>query len=486
MGFMARFGIFNRLFLGFLAVLLPLVAANTYIVAQLKSLTDVTQRIMSTDNRLISTDKRMADTLLSEIRYERKYVILKDEALYEQFFLSGRDFEKYLAESVSIAGSAESKKALATIGKAHSRYREIFREEAELLMSRRSYSASVFSQEKQKEVNAIFDELRRMRDYSQIEIHQKLSGMEESIASSHRLAGQMVWVALLWGLLVAIWIARGISRPISRVIDKTREVSRGVFSGDLRLTSPPEMAELAQAFNAMCDRLAEVDRMKSDFFSSMSHELRTPLTSIKMGTSQLREGIGGSLSEKQERIMTIIAEECDRLIGLINSLLDLSKMEAGMVRFNLSESDIVPILWRACELIEPLARAKEISLVREIPEIMPAVVMDGDRVLQAVLNFLGNAVKFTPQGGQVTVSCRENDGTVEVSVSDTGTGIPKEELSFVFDKFHQTSSSLSYQLKGTGLGLAIAKQIITAHGGRIWAESSEGQGSSFIFSLPLH
>jgi two-component system sensor histidine kinase GlrK len=482
---MVRFGIFSRLFLGFMAVLIPVLTVNGYLITRFNSLTVAAHHILNTDTRLINHGRKMSDTLLTQVRHERKYIILRDKTLLDNYMLSGTEFSQYLSESLPLADSPARKKALTRIAEAHSRYQDLFTEELARLKTGREYLQKTFLSQKNRETTIIFDEIREMRENIEKEMYQKIAGLETATASAYNIAMTMGGMALIWGLLVAIAIARGIARPIARVIDKTREVSRGAFSGDLRLTSPPEMAELAQAFNSMCVRLAEVDRMKSDFFSSMSHELRTPLTCIKMGTSQLREGMGGPLSEKQERIMAIIAEECDRLIGLVNSLLDLSKMEAGMVKFNFSESEIMPVIRRACKLIEPLAAAKEISLINEAPPELPPVAIDGERILQALLNLVGNAVKFTPQGGEVKVSSRINEGRLEVSVTDTGPGIPEEDLARVFDKFHQTTASGSYHIKGTGLGLTIAKHIITAHGGRIWAESTTGRGSSFIFSLPL-
>jgi two-component system sensor histidine kinase GlrK len=224
--------------------------------------------------------------------------------------------------------------------------------------------------------------------------------------------------------------------------------------------------------------------MKSDFFSTISHELRTPLTSIKEGTSLLLEGVGGEISEKQKKLLQIISGESNRLIDLVNSSLDLSKMEAKMMVFHFTQAEISPLIQKVIGEIEPLAMAKKIRLQVGNHERLPPVKMDREKILQVLRNFLGNAVKFSFEGGEVRVSaCREN-GKMKVSVSDTGPGIPKANLATIFEKFQQGPRENSAPGKGTGLGLAIAKQIITAHGGEIWAESEPGQGSSFIFVLP--
>jgi two-component system sensor histidine kinase GlrK len=269
------------------------------------------------------------------------------------------------------------------------------------------------------------------------------------------------------------------------VIAKTREIANGVLKSDLDISSPAEINELARAFNLMCRKLQAVDKMKSDFFAAMSHELRTPLTSIKEGTSLLLEGVGGDTTEKQRKLLTIIAEESNRLITQVNSLLDLSKMEEGMVHFNFVRGDLIPLLHKAAAETELLAAAKNITLQLEhAPDLSP-IRIDRERMLQVLRNLIGNAVKFTPHGGRVKVTAGPVAEGLMVDVSDTGPSIPKEKLSVIFEKYHQIPLADSNQIKGTGLGLAIVKHIITAHGGRVWAESEQGRGSSFMFVLPV-
>jgi two-component system sensor histidine kinase GlrK len=225
-------------------------------------------------------------------------------------------------------------------------------------------------------------------------------------------------------------------------------------------------------------------RLKDQFLATVSHELRTPLTSIKEGTGLLLEGVGGATTEKQRKLLTILAEESNRLIGLVNSLLDLSKMEAGMMNYSFEKASLAPLIKKAVGEITPLVEAKEIRLETEIAEGLPTVKLDRERILQALRNLLGNAVKFTPKAGRVTVVARPIHGKVEVSFRDTGPGIPTENLTTIFDKFHQGSTTGAFSANGSGLGLAIAKHVIVSHGGEIWAENHPEQGSTFIFVLP--
>jgi two-component system sensor histidine kinase GlrK len=279
-------------------------------------------------------------------------------------------------------------------------------------------------------------------------------------------------------------INRSITQPVSLLGEKTKDIGKGNFRGDLNISSPPELAELADAFNLMCKKLNELDKMKSDFFSSITHELRTPLTTIKMASGLLRAGVEGPLTKGQQDLLTTLEKETNQLIGLVNSILDLSKMEAGMMPFHLEPRDIGPLIDQALEETGLLMEAKKINLETRVTKEMPIVKVDGEKILQALRNIIGNAVKFTPEAGRITISARPIDHGVEVSVSDTGPGIPAENLVTVFEKFQQAPAKGSSSNKGTGLGLAIAKEIITRHGGRIWAESRVGRGSTFIFVLP--
>jgi two-component system, NtrC family, sensor histidine kinase GlrK len=180
----------------------------------------------------------------------------------------------------------------------------------------------------------------------------------------------------------------------------------------------------------------------------------------------------------------VLEKESDRLITMLNSLLDLSKMEAGMMSFNLKPQNIRPLLNQVIEEIGPLVEAKKINLEVVVMEGLPIIKIDRERILQALRNLIGNAIKFSPEKGRVRISVRSVDHGVEVSVADAGPGIPAEDLTTIFEKFKQATIGGLPPIQGTGLGLAIAKQIITYHGGKIWAESELGQGSTFIFVLP--
>ncbi|MGH7773294.1 MAG: sensor histidine kinase [Candidatus Binatia bacterium] len=233
------------------------------------------------------------------------------------------------------------------------------------------------------------------------------------------------------------------------------------------------------------ERLRELDHMKSDFVSNVSHEFRTPLTAIKASVDNMLDGVTGQLNEKQAGYLMRIKGNADRLSRLINDLLDLSRIEAGRIDFKPSYFAIVPLVKEVAESLRTVAGEKLISLEIASPDASVITWGDRDKVSQVLMNLIGNAVKFTPLSGKVTVAVEKNGGQwVQISVADTGPGILPEEANKIFDKFYQAAQVDKQKTKGTGLGLAISKALVEMHGGKIWVESEGGKGSTFSFTLP--
>jgi signal transduction histidine kinase/HAMP domain-containing protein len=246
-----------------------------------------------------------------------------------------------------------------------------------------------------------------------------------------------------------------------------------------------ENADLVTELRDNNFQLERANRLKSEFLANVSHELRTPMNAIIGYTKLMLDGLDGELNEQQESDLGRVATAADNLLGLINGLLDLAKIEAGRMEINPEELDLRVLADEVVELIRPQADARKISLGSQIPRSMPTVWADRARIRQVLLNLLSNSVKFTDSGG-VTVGASAADGWVTVSVRDTGIGITPEAQAYIFDEFRQADSSTTRKYGGTGLGLAISKRLVSLHGGRIWVESTPGGGSTFNFTLPEH
>jgi signal transduction histidine kinase len=222
---------------------------------------------------------------------------------------------------------------------------------------------------------------------------------------------------------------------------------------------------------------------KSQFVANMSHELRTPLAAILGYAELIHEGFYGPLPEKALDSLMRIRSNGKHLLGLINSVLDIAKIESGQFTLNMVEYAIESVVETVRAATESLAQSKKLALTTEVAKPLPVGLGDEQRLTQVLLNLVGNAIKFT-DAGEVRVTARAVNGHFNVSVTDTGPGIPKQDQMRIFEQFHQVDSSLTKAKGGTGLGLAIAKQIVEMHGGRIWVESTLGKGSTFQMELP--
>ena len=245
-----------------------------------------------------------------------------------------------------------------------------------------------------------------------------------------------------------------------------------------------ENADLVNELKDNNLQLERANRLKSEFLASVSHELRTPMNAIIGYTKLMLDGLDGDLTEQQTADLERVVQAADNLLGLINGLLDLAKIEAGKMELNIEEVDIPLVIDDVIELIRASADAKSLSLRADVAGALPTAWADRARIRQVLVNLVANAVKFTEHGG-VTIRATVVDGWITIAVVDTGVGIPPEAQTYIFDEFRQVDASTTRRYGGTGLGLAISKRLIALHGGRIWVDSSVGVGSSFLFTLPV-
>jgi signal transduction histidine kinase len=230
--------------------------------------------------------------------------------------------------------------------------------------------------------------------------------------------------------------------------------------------------------------LEAASRHKSEFLANMSHELRTPLNAILGFSEVLSERLFGELNEKQDEYLKDIHTSGRHLLSLINDILDLSKIEAGKMELELSEFDLPVTIDNALTLVRERAARRGIAVHREVDERLGQIQADERKIRQVLLNLLSNAIKFTPEGGRIEVGAQAVDGSIEVSVTDTGIGIAPEDQEAVFEEFRQVGAA-EKKVEGTGLGLALSRKFIELHGGRITVKSEVGQGSTFGFTIPI-
>jgi signal transduction histidine kinase len=328
---------------------------------------------------------------------------------------------------------------------------------------------------------------------------------------------RLVWVtvvltlaSIVLSVLVSVWLATRITKPLEALTSGAKDLAEGNFDRRLSITSHDELEILAETFNHMTGRLKknveqleesnkklaavneelkELDRMKSDLLANVSHELRTPLTAIKGYTDYILERRLGMITEKQEKGLVVVQRNLERLSKTINALLDFSRMDVGRIALNLQPFALAPLLDQIVTALRSELEKKGLKLTADIERDLPPVIGDREKLSAVLENLIINALKFTPEGGCITVSASRAGSPARpcarIRVSDTGVGIAPDQIAKIFNRFHQVDTSSTRRFGGVGLGLAIVKSILEAHGTTVAVESEVGRGTTFAFVLPV-
>lgn len=314
-------------------------------------------------------------------------------------------------------------------------------------------------------------------------------GMGQSLLKEFRNG---VNEALAWAALAAIFVAGGVSlllsrrivAPIQEMTRASQRIATGKFDERVNATGQDELGQLGHSFNQMAVQLEQVETMRRQLIGDVSHELRTPLTAIKGSMEALIDGLLPADAETYEQVRA----EADRLNRLVDDLQELSRVEAPAFHLDIAPVDLAALIATTIKRATPAAQTKRITLTSRGPrQLLPPLPADEDRLGQVLLNLVANAIQYTDEDGAVTIEAEQKNHQIEISVTDTGIGIPPEQLTHIFTRFYRVDKSRSRSSGGgSGIGLTIARRLIEAHGGKIWAESEGiGKGSRFVIALPL-
>jgi signal transduction histidine kinase len=300
-------------------------------------------------------------------------------------------------------------------------------------------------------------------------------------------------VTLAISIVLALLIARSIAKPLRRMTAATEEIARGNYDQTLDIASSDEVGRLAASFNTMAREVKASRQAQRDFVANVSHELKTPLTSIQGFSQAILDGTADDELNRY-RAAEIISSEANRMSRLVDELLDLARIESGQIEMIREPVDLARILGACVEKFALRAREGNVELKLDT-SALPLISGDKDRLAQVFTNLLDNALKHTPPDGRVTIKAQELKekprkrepitSMIEIAVTDTGPGIPPEDLEHIFERFYQVDKSRAGKNRGIGLGLTIAKQIVEAHGGKIRTESVIGLGTKFTVILPI-
>jgi two-component system sensor histidine kinase BaeS len=293
-----------------------------------------------------------------------------------------------------------------------------------------------------------------------------------------------IWGGLIAGaiaLLMTFFMSRRILAPVKSLASAAVLLGKGDFRQRVQIRDKGELGQLADTFNSMVSDLERAEQLRRNMVADIAHELRTPLSNIRGYLEAVRDGI----KKPNKDTISSLEEEASLLSRLVDDLQELSLAEAGELTLVRQEEDVAGLVRQAVTAVEGQSSARGLSLTVELSDKLPPVNVDSHRIGQVLRNLLENAIAHTVAGGTITVTARQHEGYVEVSVTDTGEGIPPEDLPNIFERFYRVDKSRTRATGGSGLGLTIAKRLIEAHGCTIKAHSELGKGSRFTFTLPV-
>ena len=304
------------------------------------------------------------------------------------------------------------------------------------------------------------------------------------------LLGLLLMFSAIVAVAFAAWTAEDVRRSVREIGVAARQVAGGRLGLRVRVSGPDELVALGNDFNVMSERLEEADRLRREMedarrhlFAAISHDLRTPLASIRAMVEAINDGVVTDAETTQRYIHTVLGE-VQRLNGLIDDLFELSRLDAGVLALNVEPGSLHDLVSDTLEALQVHATEKGLRLRGQVDDNLPPVLMDHARVQRVLYNLVQNAIRHTPPDGTILLEAEEESGTVRVDVVDTGEGVAPDDLPHIFERFYRSEKSRNRGLGGAGLGLAIARGLVEAHGGRIWAQSVPGKGSTFSFVLP--
>jgi signal transduction histidine kinase len=476
-------GIMLKLFLWYVVLVSIFYGTIFILFIHIQDIVRISEDVVSRNYKISNASKKMIDSLLWMEENESKYDLLKKEDYKEYFLAAQREFEGNLNIILTLPSEREASESI---------WRRLYQDYlAQLPPAFGSAEKSVESETlwiSEEILNEWIQRISRERARNELEIESEMLRLNQGGRRAVHYGIVGLGVSILVGLLGTFFLTHSMNRPLRELRKGISSISRKGLSDPIPILTKDEFGQLAGAFNEMALRLKEEERMRSDFISMLSHEIRTPITSIRESVSLIIEEVMGPVNERQRRFLSIASDEIARISDLLNHLMQISRLEAGLIKIDPKPLDPEPFVVGSVHRMMPAAEAKGISLKTDVPDEIPRIMGDADHLQQVLLNLVGNAIKFSPPEGIVSVRVERvregEDDQLRFSVTDCGPGIPEEEHGLIFYKYYR-ASGMREEVDGVGLGLSISKQIVEAHGGTIWVKSRVGEGSTFGFSLPV-
>ena len=467
--------IYRKLMIGFGIVIFLMLIATAYVLLQLHKVTGASRTALTIDVEAIDLEKEMRTILYEEERYADRYFMAQDTAYRNIFLENNRLFVQDLDSLSGMLTDAREKQTLDLAGQIHEwHFTSVLR--ADLSPTEVNHRADAMDR-----IRKSLDELISSRQHA---VDASVQSIDRATERSLKVAMLIAIGTLLAAIGTALIITRTITRPIGTLVAGTKVIAGGSYTR-IQIPSRDEIADLARAFNSMSASLDALNRFRAEMMQHISHEIRMPLQSILSAHYLLTKKPDEPVTEPQLKLLDGIKDNVQKIAKFSNQFLDLSKVEAGMMQYNAKPVDLAAAVKRVVDDASVLAARKEIAL-SFVAAATPPVFIDPDRTTEIFGNLINNALKYTQQGGKIDVSVGRCPFGVQVAVRDTGPGIPREDLPKIFTKFYRTSSAERGGNRGTGIGLAFVKALVEGQGGRVYANSTVGVGSTFTVEFPAH
>jgi len=469
-----------------LVIITVMGGVNIYALLQLRQLTAMSTQMASYHYPAAESAKRLLGSLYAQLNSEKKYLATRDHTFLTNLTEEVDEFKRSLQSLRDQESSPQGLKLLQETDELLKEQLQLFQDESQIAKGKIDQPTPEYENRRDGLMDRMSASIQGYVDLHETRVNVGVTESRASAAQAEAVTEQLVLVALVFGLGLAGIASYTILHPLRQLQGHIKQIGQGNLGASLQIKAPAELRELVDTVNWMGKKLQDIDDMKTEFLAHVSHELRTPMASIKEGTHLLLDEIPGPLVQEQRTILRIMADSSKRLMHLISTILDLSKMEAGMMEYRIVPVELHRIAEISMNKVRLLADSKHVQLMLDSTGERTWVKADASRLEQVLDNLLSNALKFSPEGGVVKVQMKPDSQAcvLEVAVSDTGPGIAAADLPHVFERFVQGRMKARHT-EGSGLGLALVKNVVEAHGGRIWIESEKGKGTTVRFILRL-
>ena len=469
--------VYKKIMLGFGAIIAIVIISSAYTLFEFTTVSKGAENILTSNVQTLEMARQLQALVRDEIEFSEKYFILRDETYLSLFVKTSKQVDRKLNLLADKKLSDKVKSRVQVMQNAHRIFvAEILKTDNKEILQTDNRGII-----RQKNRRSLFSSLNDLITENQSFIGQEVERIEVVTRRTIDFALVIISWTLCIALLAASFIAKTITRPIKTLIKGTEQIAIGNFD-KIHVDSRDEISLLAHAINDMSTKIEGTNELRSQMMQQISHELKTPLQAIRSAHDVLKVSTPNKPS--QERMFDVIDRGVDKIADFSQQYLDLTKIESGKMQYNMEETDLVALIESVVNETTIIARAEGIDIEFYFDAI-PLCMMDKEKMLIVINNLITNAIKYTPENGEINVSVSPSGHGVQIKVQDSGIGISSDEIANVFTRFYQAGPVKKEHRNGSGLGLTIVKAYVEGHGGTVSVESHVDQGSIFSLELPV-